>query len=157
MREIYKSLEKAAYRSAWGLTLALGMSCTNREQEIKIVAPEPVKEVSAVKEIQIEEPVYEELEPRIPHSQVPVKYRVNGAYMRLCNVVKSTKAWREGGLEEKRIEMNELMKYSNRFRSFKAGRLTDQEAEELIVEMETYTDSTIMFEREDRQRAVEGK
>ncbi|MBI4163464.1 MAG: hypothetical protein HY512_01260 [Candidatus Aenigmarchaeota archaeon] len=152
MRQIYKSLEKAAYRSAWGLTLALGMSCTDGKEEVKIAAPEPVKEAPALNEVQIEEPVYEELEPRTQNSQVPIKYRVNGAYMRLCNVVKSTKAWREGSLEEKRLEMDELKKYSKRFGDFKAGRLTDLEAQELIVEMETYTNSTMMFELGERAK-----
>ena len=151
MGDIYRSLERGAYRAAWALTLGLGMACTPGKEEVKTAVPvpeNPVREVSA-QEQHRGEPYFEI--PRLAEN-TPLKTRLAVAYIQLCNTVRGTKSWREGGLEVKRLEMDELEKYSKRFRDFNSGKLTDSEAQELIVEMKAYTEETARQDFEERQR-----
>ncbi len=166
MREFYKSLERTAYKAAWGLTLALGMSCTNREQEVKILAPEPVKEAQPVSErpvyqqpsqVQTTEPIQEppvQIGRRDPLENAPLEVKLGFASRQLYSVVRKSKAYREGGLEEKKLELAEVRGFTTRVGAYRAGTLNDEEGEQLLEEIKFYIREIML---EDRRREAKGE
>src|SRR3989338_4757448 len=127
MRSVYKSLEKAAYRAAWGLTLALGMSCTSGKEEVKpiVVEPEiPVKEIPAQEspiQYPISEPIEEPTRRRDPFEGLPLNVRLGSVSGDLYTAVRSSKAYRKGNMETKRLELAEVHKFTNRAATYING------------------------------------
>ncbi len=156
MRTVYRWLGAAAL--VFGVAAGIKEYRDSRprqdpvEQE-QTILEKPIYEQSAQENQPVQEvPVPLPTRKRDPLESAPLNVKLGVASRRLYNAVRSTRLWKEGGIEVQRLELDEVGKYIKRVKDYNAGNLSDIEGRELLVEMQAYMQSTVMLDLEERQR-----
>ncbi len=157
---------RTAYRWAAAACLVFGLGLAIKEYRGSVKQPDPVQQEEIIPErplyeqpsqVQTTEPTQEppvQIGRRDLLENAPLEVKLGFASRQLYSVVRKSKAYREGGLEEKKLELAEVRGFTTRVGAYRAGTLNDEEGEQLLEEIKFYIREIML---EDRRREAEGK